>query len=112
MSQVKKEKHELEPLFDETSYELEITKSNLSKIMKENAGLEHALDETSFVLDALVDHNQKCEQLVDEQSQEVQNLLKEFAIKTEANENYLQNEKILGHTARILKTSWASGWKL
>ena len=105
MSQVKKEKHELEQLFDETSYELEITKSNLSKIMKENAGLEHALEETSFELDALVDHNQKCEQLVDEQSQEVQNLLKEFAIKTEANENYLQNEKILGHTARILKTS-------
>ena len=102
MSQVKKEKHELEQLLDETSYELEITKSNLSKTMKENSDLEHALDETSFELDALVDHNQKCEQLVDEQSQEVQNLLKEIAIINEANENLSEEiEKIRTHGKNI-----------
>jgi chromosome segregation ATPase len=77
--QLKKEKQELEHLFEETSYELDTIKSNLSKTIKEKNRLQQALDDTNSELGSLVAH-------INEKSQVIEQHSKEIALKNQAYE--------------------------
>jgi chromosome segregation ATPase len=77
--QLKKEKQELEHLYEETSYELDTVKSDLLKTTKEKNRLQQTLDDANSEIGSLVAH-------INEQSQVIEQHSKEISLKNQAYE--------------------------